>query len=133
MDNIQSFNPLRIILNGLVSSLIYFGPRKLELLSFHPQAPSLCEGDRITLYKIGGDGLCGEVCLDNMIAPFAEKFGGVTRGSCSGLGYTDYAGTMMVDAGPFGKFEAMTFKRPFDPETEKVKSVMPIVRLKLPR
>lgn len=53
-------------------------------------------------YKLDG-GTCGELCLSSTIAPFAEKFGGVTKGSCKDQGYTNLDHEETVSMGPFGE------------------------------
>lgn len=58
--------------------------------------------DCVQLYKLE-ENTCGQVCLSSYIAPFAQKFGGVTPGSCSALGFSTFKSTQKVSMGPFGE------------------------------
>jgi len=62
-------------------------------------------------YKIENN-QCGENCLSPTIAPWAEKFGGVTPGNCADFGYTVPAGTQEVNMGPFGTSTVYLYDKP---------------------
>lgn len=62
-------------------------------------------------YKLDGNE-CGDLCLDPSIAPFAETFGGVTKGDCATLGYTVFERTEEIDMGPFGTEEVTIYTKP---------------------
>jgi len=59
-------------------------------------------GDCTIEYKIDGE-TCGELCLSSTVAPFAEQFGGVTKGNCADQGFSTFDHEESVDMGPFGK------------------------------
>jgi hypothetical protein len=63
-----------------------------------------------TEYKIDGE-TCGELCLSSTIAPFAEKFGGVTKGNCADQGYTVFDHTESVSMGPFGDADVQIYTK----------------------
>ena len=70
------------------------------------------EGDDcVNEYKIDANE-CGDLCLDPSIAPFAETFGGVTKGDCATLGYTVFERIEDIDMGPFGKSEVTIYTKP---------------------
>ena len=59
-------------------------------------------GDDCTVeYKLDGE-TCGELCLSSTIAPFAEKFGGVTKGNCLEQGFSTFDHEEKISMGPFG-------------------------------
>lgn len=72
---------------------------------------SFLDADCVYEYKIDGTE-CGDLCLDPSIAPFAETFGGVTRGDCATLGYTVFVRTEDIDMGPFGESEVTIYTKP---------------------
>ena len=64
--------------------------------------------DCVQLYKLE-DNTCGQVCLSSYIAPFAQKFGGVTPGSCNALGFSTFKTTQKVSIGPFGEVSVQIY------------------------
>ncbi|GMI22693.1 hypothetical protein TrCOL_g11396 [Triparma columacea] len=58
------------------------------------------------------DASCGELCLSSTIAPFAEKFGGVTAGDCKSEGYTVFDHQETVSMGPFGESTVDIYVKP---------------------
>lgn len=62
-------------------------------------------------YKIDS-GSCGETCVSDAAAPFAEKFGGVTPGDCKSQGYTVFDHTESVSMGPFGTASIDIYNKP---------------------
>ncbi|GMI22182.1 hypothetical protein TeGR_g2735 [Tetraparma gracilis] len=71
-------------------------------------------GDDCTVeYKVDDDkGQCGELCLSSTIAPFAEQFGGVTKGACADIGYTVFDHKESVSMGPFGSSDVDIYVKP---------------------
>lgn len=54
---------------------------------------------------------CGELCLSSTIAPFAEQFGGVTKGDCAHLGYTVFDHKESISVGPFGDADVSIYTK----------------------
>ncbi len=69
------------------------------------------DADCVDEYKLDGNE-CGDLCLDPSVAPFAETFGGVTKGDCVTLGYTVFERVEEIDMGPFGKSEVTIYTKP---------------------
>ena len=73
--------------------------------------PALDLGGCTVEHKIDDDS-CGELCLSSKIAPYAEKYGGVTAGSCADIGYTQFDHTESVSMGPFGSADVDVYVKP---------------------
>ena len=50
--------------------------------------------------------------MSSTIASFAEKFGGVTEGSCKDIGYTVFDHQETVSMGPFGESTVDIYVKP---------------------
>ena len=71
------------------------------------------ENDCVSEHKVDlAANECGDLCLDPSIAPFAETFGGVTKGDCAALGYTTFVRVEEIDMGPFGASEVTIYTKP---------------------
>ena len=58
------------------------------------------------------DAQCGELCLDSTVAYLAEKFGGVSKGSCAEIGYTIFDHEETVSMGPLGESTVTVYTEP---------------------
>jgi len=63
-----------------------------------------------TLYKISG-GECGQATLDSKYASYAEKFAGLTEGTCAAQGYTVADGTQTLNVPVLGEITIAKFKK----------------------
>merc|ERR1711865_594222 len=63
-----------------------------------------------TLYKVSGDE-CGRATLDSKYASYAEKFAGLTEGSCTAQGYTVADGTQTLKVPVLGDITIAKFKK----------------------
>merc|ERR1712195_406028 len=63
-----------------------------------------------TLYKISS-GECGQATLDSKYASYAEKFAGLSEGSCTAQGYTVADGTQTLKVPVLGDITIAKFKK----------------------
>ena len=73
-----------------------------EILQTNFNENKIYANDCTVEYKLDGN-TCGELCLSSTIAPFAEKFGGVTKGNCKDLGFVVFDHEETISMGPFGE------------------------------
>jgi hypothetical protein len=77
-----------------------------------PDALSLSDGDCVVERKIDTDAAtCGELCLDSSISSLAEKYGGVSPGTCADVGFSTFDHTEKVSAGPLGDLEVNVYTK----------------------
>jgi len=67
-------------------------------------------GNETTLYKISS-GECGQATLDSKYASYAEKFAGLSEGSCTTQGYTVADGTQTLKVPVLGDITIAKFKK----------------------
>merc|ERR1712166_1185303 len=63
-----------------------------------------------SLYKISG-GDCGQATLDSKYASYAEKFAGLSEGTCAAQGYTVADGTQTLEVPVLGDITIAKFKK----------------------
>jgi len=71
-----------------------------------------------TLYKIS-DGECGQATLDSKYATYAEKFAGLSEGTCAAQGYTKSDGTQTLQVPVLGGITISKFTKPSVAELEE--------------
>jgi len=74
-------------------------------------AQTLLGDDTVTLYKVSGDE-CGQATLASKYASYAEKFAGLSEGTCSAKGYTVADGTQTLKVPVLGTVVVSKFKKP---------------------
>jgi len=72
--------------------------------------PETASDDETTLYKISG-GECGQATLDSKYASYAEKFAGLTEGTCAAQGYTVGDGAQTLKVPVLGDITIAKFKQ----------------------
>merc|ERR1712166_782308 len=74
------------------------------------QATGLDADAQTSLYKISG-GECGQATLDSEYASYAEKFAGLTEGTCAAQGYTVGDGAQTLKVPVLGDITIAKFKK----------------------
>ncbi|GMI37736.1 hypothetical protein TeGR_g6854 [Tetraparma gracilis] len=92
---------------------VSMGPLGESTVTVYTEPPSLGASDCVVERKVDdADGTCGELCLDASIASLAEKFGGVSKGSCAEIGYTIFDHEETVSMGPLGESTVTVYTEP---------------------
>ena len=90
-----------------------FGPVKmtLDLYNKPSDVADIAPMDDATLYKISGSE-CGQATLDAKYASYAEKFAGLSEGTCASQGYTVADGSTPLKVPVLGQITISKFKKP---------------------
>merc|ERR1712070_438727 len=83
----------------------------LSCIAGNPASSVQAVRSDVTLYKISGNE-CGEATLDAKYASYAEKFAGLTEGTCASQGYTVADGTTPLKVPVLGQITISKFKKP---------------------
>lgn len=63
------------------------------------------------LHRLDNDSLCGQFSVPSAYAPFIQRFGGASLGSCIERGYEKFQRQEIINMGPFGSFVVTIFSK----------------------